>query len=165
MKEREQDTTSSSPAPKVARNAETHVHSGTLFTPVPPLVQEYHNGRPRWLWSYQLNTFVDTWELGVPGERGPSGDIIDTSGWDRGQMARAGVWLPPPQARGSESQASSSGGIGLEQPQVQQMAQGSDGALQVKEEIAEEETELQARTPGSSNAAFPQTVSPLRALL
>ena len=147
MKEREPDTTSSSLAPKVARNAGAHVQSGVLFPPVAPLEQEYHNGRPSWLWSFQFNTYVETWELGVPGERGPSGEIVDTSGWSREQMAQAGVWLSPPQKGEAESQASSSRDIGLHQLQDQQTTQGAAGAAQMKEEILEDETGAQAGTP------------------
>ena len=67
------------------------MQKGALFLPMPPLVQEYHEGRPRFLWSFQLNTFVDTWELGVPEERGPSRDVVDTTGWGQERMSRAGV--------------------------------------------------------------------------
>ena len=46
MKERGDDNTSSCPAPKVARDEGP--------------AQEYHEGRPRYLWSFQ----ADTWQLG-----------------------------------------------------------------------------------------------------
>ena len=48
----------------------------------------------------------------------------------------------------------------MEQLQDQQTAPGSEGALQMQEEIAEEETGLQARTSGKSDAASPQKGSP-----
>ena len=88
MKEREPDSNSAgAPVPKMARSTEPHVQTGELFPRVQPQQQEYHGGKPRWLWSAQFGMFVDSWELGGPGERGPSGEEVDTSDWSREQLA------------------------------------------------------------------------------
>ena len=41
MKEKDQETPSSCPPTKVARNEEKQGKKGALFPPMPPLVQEY----------------------------------------------------------------------------------------------------------------------------
>ena len=102
MKEREGDEATARTAPKIARGEGP--------------VQEWHEGRPRRLWSFQTESYVDTWQLGLPGEKGPSGVQVDVSGWDVERRKTAGFYVSPPKksdfARAAVGQASSASGSG-----------------------------------------------------